>query len=238
MSYTDAASLTGVAITGIQSFKRAVEFLPPSDSLEGKTVFIPAALSGTGSIGCQLAKNVYHAGKVITTVSTSKIPLVEQYLGPGLVDQIIDYTKQDVLKEIPDGSIDFFYNTQWQMTSHIPVVNPETGIIISIASIPAKRTMQRVLGSAMPFWLGWILDLAQLWYSWKLWGTKVQYEFVSGNPSDRTDLDTLEELVKEGKIKAVVGKVVDLDDINGVRQGCNEVFTGKGGVGKLVIQIA
>jgi NADPH:quinone reductase-like Zn-dependent oxidoreductase len=123
MSYTDAASLTCVSITGMQSFKRAVELLPPSETLEGKTIFIPGALSGLGSIGCQLAKNVYKAGRVITTVSTSKIPLVEQYLGPGIVDQVIDYTTGDVLKEIPPGSVDFFYNTQWQMTSHIPLVN-------------------------------------------------------------------------------------------------------------------
>ena len=38
-------------------------------------------MSGTGAYGCQLAKNVFKAGKVITTVSTSKVPQVAQYLG-------------------------------------------------------------------------------------------------------------------------------------------------------------
>jgi NADPH:quinone reductase-like Zn-dependent oxidoreductase len=36
---------------------------------------------------CQLAKNVFHAGKVITTVSTSKVPKVPELLGEGVVDE-------------------------------------------------------------------------------------------------------------------------------------------------------
>jgi NADPH:quinone reductase-like Zn-dependent oxidoreductase len=45
------------------------------------------AVSGTGAIACQLAKNVFHAGKVITTVSTSKIAKVPDLLGKDTVDK-------------------------------------------------------------------------------------------------------------------------------------------------------
>jgi NADPH:quinone reductase-like Zn-dependent oxidoreductase len=44
-------------------------------------------VSGTGSIACQLAKNVFGAAKVITTVSTKKVPKVTELLGAGVVDQ-------------------------------------------------------------------------------------------------------------------------------------------------------
>lgn len=44
-------------------------------------------VSGTGLFACQLAKNVFHAGKVITTVSTSKMEKVNELLGGGTVDQ-------------------------------------------------------------------------------------------------------------------------------------------------------
>lgn len=44
-------------------------------------------MSGTGLFACQLAKNVFHAGKVITTVSTSKIPKVKELLGEDTVDE-------------------------------------------------------------------------------------------------------------------------------------------------------
>lgn len=44
-------------------------------------------VSGTGAAACQLAKNVFKAGKVITTVSTAKIAKVSEVLGEGVVDE-------------------------------------------------------------------------------------------------------------------------------------------------------
>lgn len=44
-------------------------------------------VGGTGAYACQLAKNVFKAGKVITTVSTSKVPKVPELLGEGVVDE-------------------------------------------------------------------------------------------------------------------------------------------------------
>lgn len=44
-------------------------------------------MSGTGSLAAQLAKNVFGAGKVITTVSTAKVDRVAELLGEGVVDE-------------------------------------------------------------------------------------------------------------------------------------------------------
>jgi NADPH:quinone reductase-like Zn-dependent oxidoreductase len=44
-------------------------------------------VGGVGSIACQLAKNVFGAAKVITTVSTEKVGKVDKLLGNGVVDQ-------------------------------------------------------------------------------------------------------------------------------------------------------
>lgn len=44
-------------------------------------------MGATGAYACQLAKNVFRAGKVITTVSTAKIPKVPQLLGENVVDE-------------------------------------------------------------------------------------------------------------------------------------------------------
>lgn len=44
-------------------------------------------MSGTGLFACQLAKNVFKAGKVITTVSTGKVSKVAELLGEGVVDE-------------------------------------------------------------------------------------------------------------------------------------------------------
>jgi NADPH:quinone reductase-like Zn-dependent oxidoreductase len=43
-------------------------------------------VSGTGSYAIQLAKNVYGA-KVITTVSTAKVPLIKELLGENTIDE-------------------------------------------------------------------------------------------------------------------------------------------------------
>lgn len=44
-------------------------------------------VGGTGLFACQLAKNIFKAGKVITTVSTAKVPKVKELLGEGVVDE-------------------------------------------------------------------------------------------------------------------------------------------------------
>jgi hypothetical protein len=83
-------------MTALQSFR-----LYKGD-LSGKTVFIPAGcmfsfahitsridkrpVSGTGSYAIQLAKNVFGA-KVITTVSTAKVPLIKELLGENTIDE-------------------------------------------------------------------------------------------------------------------------------------------------------
>ncbi|KAJ0306171.1 hypothetical protein Brms1b_010475 [Colletotrichum noveboracense] len=81
LSFEDAASLPLAGMTALQTLSRY------QGSLAGKTVFVPAGLSGTGAYACQLAKKVFNAGKVITTVSTSKVDQVPKLLGDGTVDQ-------------------------------------------------------------------------------------------------------------------------------------------------------
>lgn len=81
LSFNEAASLPLAALTSAQALRKY------EGSLEGKTVFVPAGLGGTGAFACQLAKNVHKAGKVITTVSTAKVDKVAEFLGEGVVDQ-------------------------------------------------------------------------------------------------------------------------------------------------------
>lgn len=45
-----------------------------------------------GLFACQLAWNVFHAGKVITTVSTGNVDMVQESLGEGVVDESESYT--------------------------------------------------------------------------------------------------------------------------------------------------
>lgn len=236
MSFEEAASLLGYTVTAYQTIRRGLA-MAGEESLEGKTVFIPGALSGGGFSAIQVAKNVFGASKIISTVSTPKMSLVEQYL-PGMVDQLIDYTTTDVGSVVPKGSVDFMFNTQWNtLGPGIPLLNPETGTIMSIASIPPPALTKELLGAAMvPFWVVWVLNLAQLWYSFLLRGTNIKHEFVSGNPEIREDLEKAGELIATGKVKGVF-RVVDLADLKSVKEECEKVNSGKGGIGRCIIRV-
>ncbi|RFU78709.1 alcohol dehydrogenase [Trichoderma arundinaceum] len=236
LSFDEVAGLSTVVLTSYQTWRRALQ-LAGEESLEGKTVYISAGLSSTGSMAAQVAKKVLGAARVITTVSTPKVPLVERHL-PGIFDQVIDYKTQRLRDEVPLGSVDFMYNTQWAtLDEGIPLLKRGTGVLISIASVPRKETVREMLGAdRFKWWMGLVLDLAQLVYKWKLRGTGVKYEMVSGSLEIREDLERAGEIVALGKVRPVM-RVAGLEDMEAVRKGCDEVVTGKGGVGKMIVKI-
>lgn len=235
ISFEKVASLPGNTVTMFQTFRRALQRMG-CESLEGKTVLVTAGLSSTGSIAIQVAKQVFGASRVITTVSTPKVALVEEYL-PGMVDQVVDYKTQTLTEQIAKGTVDLMINTQFSsLTPGIPLVNPQTGVIMLVVGIPSRDGVSKMFGDRMPWWLGPLLDLAQLYYKWLLWGTKIQYETLSGSPDVREDLELAGEAVALGKVEAVI-RTVKLSDVEGIRRECQHVHTGKGGTGKLVITV-
>ncbi|KAI1748364.1 alcohol dehydrogenase [Xylaria castorea] len=238
LTHEDAAALLSFTQTAYQCAETALWLLRENgvmDGLEGKTVFVPGALSGTGSVAIQVLKNHYRVGRVISTVSTEKLPLVEKYL-PNLVDQVVDYkTTKRLTDVIPAGSVDFVLNTQWDLVNTFPLVNPKNGVVVSISSLPHPSLLREIMPTA-PFWLFWVLTVAQWYYAFMLRGTNIKYTAVSGNFAVREEFEQTGEIIATGKVKAVK-RVVDLEDIQAVRKACEQVYTGKGGIGKLVIKI-
>jgi hypothetical protein len=55
--------------------------------------------------------------------------------------------------------------------------------------------------------------------------------------SSHEDLDLLRGLVEEGKLRTVVGTTASLRDVEAVRDACQVVYSGKGGLGKTVIKV-
>ncbi|KAH6681026.1 alcohol dehydrogenase [Plectosphaerella plurivora] len=236
LPWEDAAGISGPGVTAIQAVRQALKFIG-ADSLEGKTVFIPGALSGTGFAIVQVAKRIFGATKIISTVSTPKMALVEQLL-PGVVDQLIDYQTQNVADVIPRGSVDVVINTQWgSMHSSFPLLKPDTGAYVSLVGVPTSETVKWILGDdKVPFYFAWVLDVAQYWYSFLLRGTKIKYKMISGSPEDREGLELMGEAIATGKLKAIY-RAVDLEDIDEVRVEAAKIDTGKGGIGRLVVRV-
>lgn len=69
--------------------------------------------------------------------------------------------------------------------------------------------------------------------AWR-WGVKYQYLFLEPNAQD---LEALSEYVAAGKLVPVVGTRVPLTEIEKVREACGMVYHGKGGIGKVVIEV-
>ncbi|KAK2603289.1 hypothetical protein N8I77_009755 [Diaporthe amygdali] len=236
LSFEDAASLPLAGMTALQTLSRY------QGSLSGKTVFIPAGLSGTGAYACQLAKKVFHADKVITTVSTSKIDQVPKLLGEGTVDLVIDYTKQDPLKIIPRGSVHFVLDTTGEAMSFLPLMASPDGLIVSIATQPSgtqlqqSSVMKRPDSPRLP-WFGHLaLDILDKYRRTRArwWGVGYEYLFLDPNAKD---LVILARHVEEGNVIPIVGCTVDLKDIEGMKEACGTVYNGKGGLGKTVIKV-
>lgn len=219
-------------------------------------------MSGTGSYACQLAKNVFHAGKVITTVSTSKVPRVPELLGQGVVDEgqfyppvffialfnlidivlVIDYTKNDPTQVIPRGSVDFILDTTGDAMRFLSLMKPSTSFIASVATMPSGNLLQESSLMRRPDkprlpWLARIgLNMADAVRRFRAWRWGVEYEYFILEPSAE-ELETLSTYVEERKVVPVVGSRVRMHDIDKVREACSLVYNGKGGIGKAIIEV-
>ncbi|KAJ5666100.1 uncharacterized protein N7477_008548 [Penicillium maclennaniae] len=212
LSMEDAASIPLAAMTALQALRRY------QGTLEGKTVFVPAGLSGTGLFACQLAKNVFKAGKVITTVSTTKIPKVDELLGHGVVDE-----------------------TQWPIS---PLMRPETGTIVTISILTSGDVLQNSSlmrlspdprdKATVPFPLRCSLNVLDRVRVLRASRWKVKYFSIFLEPNAK-DLEMVKGWVENGKVRTVVGTRAHYKDVGAVRDACQKVFNGKGGIGKAVI---
>ncbi|KAJ5897835.1 hypothetical protein N7504_008123 [Penicillium tannophilum] len=235
LSFEEAASIPLAGMTALQALRKYGD-------LAGKTVFVPAGLSGTGLFACQLAKHVFHAGKVITSVSTSKILKVKELLGEGTVDEIIDYTKADPRDVIEKGSVDFLFDTVGLAMEYLCLLKPNSSRIVSVSTTPSANVLQNsslmrmANNPTIPFYARLILNAMDFVRKFRAGRYGVEYEYMILESSGK-DLDELRGYVEDGKLKTVVGTNVELRDLKAVQKACQVVYDGKGGLGKLVIRV-
>jgi NADPH:quinone reductase-like Zn-dependent oxidoreductase len=230
LTFTQASAIPLAGLTALQCMQQADSQLP--GGLEGKTVFVPAGLSGTGSFAVQLAKNVFGAGRVITTLSTGKIARGKELFGNDV--QIVDYTKEDVIAAIGKGTVDYMFDCTGQTMSVLSIMK-KGGVIVSIATLPSGDQMAKGIPE-IPFFIRTVLNLVNWFYTWWVGRAGVQYMYMFMSP-DAEGLNKFATWVKEGKVTPVVGRTAKLSDVDAVRKGCKEVYDGKGGIGKFVIEI-
>ncbi|TVY49242.1 2-methylene-furan-3-one reductase [Lachnellula occidentalis] len=233
LSFEESASLPVATHTALRALDKINDEMP--GGLKGKTVLVTAGLGGIGCIALQLLKPVFGAGKVITTLSAGKIPLLSGLLGEGLVDQIIDYTSQDVVAEAGPGCVDFVLDTVFASMAYLALLKPGTGVVLSVMG-KSGTTLAEDYPEA-PWMLKKLMNLLDAFYKWRAsrWG--VRYEHAN-TQFTKEDSERIDGWVGEGNLKPVIGGVFRMDDLDRVRKAFDLVATGKGAVGKYVVQIS
>lgn len=232
LSHIEAASIPLASLTSLQVLDLADSQL--NGGLKGKTVYIPGGLSATGSVALQLAKHVFKAGKVVTTVSTAKVPKVDELLGKGVVDQIIDYTKEDPSTAIAPESVDFMFDTMGQAMPSLHLMK-KGAMIITVTPPPFGPGLRGgTRRTRLPVRL--LLEIIGAVGQYRASRRGVDYRWLGMHPSAE-DLARINQWIEEGIFRPVVGRVAKFDNLQDVRDGCQQVFSGKGGVGKFVIEI-
>lgn len=238
LSMLEAASLPAVAITAILGLQHADSFLP--SGLQGKTVFIPGALSGVGSIALQIAKRKYQA-RTLTAASGGKIPKIGEYLGQEVVDSVLDYTQVNVAKSIGKGMVDFVFDTTGLASEYLPMIK-RGGLCLSIARLPPGSALKDESPDA-PHQSRFacigqnVMDgMDNAFRTWARTMYGVTYAYQKTEPTNE-DMQKLNEMVQTGVLKPVVGKTANLNEIETIRDSCTAMLQGKGGIGKFVVSM-
>lgn len=146
------------------------------------------------------------------------------------------------MKVIHPQSVDFILDTLGQAMQYLSLMTPKTGTIVSISTTPSGSQLQdssffkRPSNPRVP----WLVRLALdgMDYVRKLrakrWSVNYQYMFLE---SSGKELDILTKYVGEKNLLPVVGLRVDIHDLDKVKEACNQVYHGKGGIGKTVFEI-
>jgi NADPH:quinone reductase-like Zn-dependent oxidoreductase len=156
---------------------------------------------------------------------------------------VIDYKQLDPKSVISSRSVDFIFDTTGSAMSYLSLMRPK-GAIVTVSILSSGDVLQNssVMRRSpdkqdkaivpLPIRIGLnVMDQIRVARASR-YGVKYSSIFLEPNA---TDLDLVRQWVEEGKLKTVVGTKTHFKDISAVREACQVVFDGRGGVGKSVI---
>jgi alkaline phosphatase D len=185
VSPEDGAAIGIVGITETQCIQPNVQ--------PGDKIFINGGSGGTGAYGIQIAKAL--GCHVTTTCSTPKIEFCKS-LG---ADEVIDYTSTDVVKALSAGGPQFKLVVD-NIGTPTDLYTKSTAFIA-----PGGKFVQ--IGAGMNL-SGTIAIAGNMLKPSFLGGGKAKYQMLMAQAS-KSDLQSLAEWMKEGKVKGVLDSVYE-----------------------------
>lgn len=161
-----------------------------------------------------------------------------------LIPPVIDYQTSDPKAVIPPRSIDLLIDTTGAAMQYLPLLNPKTGAVVTFSILPSGETLQNAsmmrltpdgrdkARVPMPIRLVLnVLDWVRRMHA-ACYGVGYTAFFLDANGED---LESIRQWFDEGRLRTVVGATAQCKDVDAVRDACQMVYRGRGGVGKSVI---
>src|SRR6266702_3528424 len=216
LDFVHAASIPMVGLTSWQALKEREKLEP------GHKVFIPAGSGGIGTFAIQLAKHL--GAKVGTTTSTGNVALV-QSLG---ADEVIDYKKQEFEDVLRNYDVVLGTVRGDAIEKSLRILKPKSNIVSLIGPPDAAFARARGMNFFMKFVIG-SLSQKIIRHAKK---RGIKYSFLFAHP-DGQQLTEIGELLKAGRIRPLIDKVVPFDQAKDAL-----AYLEKGRAkGKVVVQI-
>lgn len=203
LSWEEAAALPLVTVTAWHMLVTRVNVQP------GENVLVHAAGSGVGSIAIQIAK--LRGARVITTASTDEKLAKARELG---ADETINYTQADWPKEV----------RRLTERKGVDVVVEHTGAATWPGSISSLKNNGRLVTCGATSGYEARTDLRQVFYR--------HLNILGSFMGSKAELLEAMKFVREGKIRAVVDRVLPLSE---ARQA-HELIENRAQFGKVVLK--
>jgi NADPH:quinone reductase-like Zn-dependent oxidoreductase len=109
-------------------------------------------------------------------------------------------------------------------------------MIVACAGTPPSGRNLKNISTEIPVIVEKVLDFINAIAQWYFGRYQVKFDSVLMK-SNGNELERIKDWVEEGKIKPVIGKVLKFADLGGIKEECTRIMKGKGGIGKVVVEI-
>lgn len=155
---------------------------------------------------------------------------------------MIDYTKFDPRDVIEHGTVDFLFDTAGLAMELLCLMRPGSSRIVSVSTMPSGNQLQDsplmdlAHRPTVPFAFRMGLNLLDQIRKVRAHRYETEYSYLFLESTGK-DLDELKQYIEDGRLRTVIGTIADIRDTEAVRKACDVVYSGRGGLGKLVIRV-
>lgn len=144
---------------------------------------------------------------------------------------------------IPPRSVDFIFDTTGSAMEYLSLVRPK-GAIVTVSILTSgdvlqnssvmRRSPKKEDKAIVPFPIRIALNFMDRIRRVRASRYGIKYSSIFLEPN-ATDLNSIRQWVEMGQLKTFVGTKAHFKDLKAVRNACQVVYDGKGGIGKSVI---